>query len=234
MSNYISDGYVLEPEQVLISDSDDNDMPALISDSDDNDMPALISDSDDNDMPALIYDSDDNDENVMPALISENDIIHIPKVYTDIKYTTDGLDEKEYMVSNIKQKEKKVIRCECCYKYFLVKDYAHTTIYELKVHDIIACIHCYFSFNITKYIDNIELTLNDKKCIKYYIDNFTSHHNTENCDRMKSYNKCILCNSKKGIIPSYIMADEIVYAKNKFNNTGYVVKSNANNFTLSL
>ena len=195
MSNYISSGYMLEENPIVISDSDDSDIPALISDSDDND---------------------------------------IPKVYTNIKYTTDGLDEKEYTVSKIKQKGKKVIRCECCYKYFLVKDYAHTALYELKVQDIIACIHCYFSFNITKYIDNIELTLNDKKCIKYYIDNFTSHHNTKKCDRMKSYNICLLCNSKKGIIPSYIMSDEIVYKKNKFNNTGYVVKSNANKFTLSL
>ena len=183
-------------------------------------LPELDPFTDSDDIPAL--ESDDND---------------IPKIYTDIKYTTDGLDEKEYKVSYIKQHEKKVIRCECCYKYFLARDYAHTTNYGLKVQDIIACIHCYFSFNITKYVDNIELTLNDKKCIKYYIDNFTSQHNTVKCDRMKSYNICLLCNSKKDIIPSYIMSDKIVYGKNtknNFNRKAFVIKSYDESFVLSL
>ena len=151
-------------------------------------------------------------------------------------YTTDGLDEKEYLNSDIKQKTKKVTKCHCCHKYYLAESYFHTIKYKLEVSGILTCIHCYFSFNIAKYIDNINLTLNDKECIRYYIEYFTSQHDIKKCDRIKSYNQCLLCNSKKGIKPSYMISDKIVYKRRKtrVTRTGYVAKSNASNFTLSL
>jgi len=179
--------------------------------------------SSDDEMPQLINDSDDDSDNELPELIAI--------------YTTDGLGEKSYNRSDVKRQGKKVSMCEGCSRYYKDEAYIHKNRYYLGIEGVNICIHCYFSFTITKYVNNIDLTMNNKECIKYYIDYFTRQHNTEECIRMKLLNKCLLCDSKNGIKLSYIIEDDIVYEKQKehhIDTRARVIKSNSNNFVLIL
>lgn len=154
-----------------------------------------------------------------------------------IEYTSDGLNETDYKHSDIKDKKEKVIRCEGCHNYFLVDGYIHNTKYKLGVDDLIICIHCYFSFNVTKYIEGKNITENEKKCLKHYVDYYTHEHNSSKCDRQKSYNICLLCMSKTGEVPTCIRSDKIIYEKPTDDSTyiiAYVKESFPHSFVLTL
>jgi len=202
--------------------------PVLINDnnntgysSDDDDNTGYPTDDDDN--TGYPTDDDNDSDNDLPELIAI--------------YTTDGLDEQSYNCSDVKEQKTKISICEGCRRYFKDEAYEHKNRYNLGIEGVNICIHCYFSFNITKYVNNINLTIDNKKCIKYYIKYFTQQHNTNTCIRMKVLNKCLLCDIKNGLTLSYTIEDKIVYEKQKehhIDNRARVIKSNSNTFVLRL
>lgn len=155
------------------------------------------------------------------------------------KYTTDGLEYKKYINSDIKRENKKVFNCEACNKYFLISEYYHTSKYKFSVDGIHTCIHCYYICNINKYIndDNTVLTELEKKCVNYYITNYTSNHDIENCIGVRINNKCLLCYSKKNILPLSVISDKIIYKKKPmigYDIRAYVKQSYPHKFILTL
>jgi hypothetical protein len=98
----------------------------------------------------------------------------------------------------------KLVRADCCQKYFAPEGYKHQTEFGLQIQGITTCIHCYIDFNSNKFVDCVGMTQKDKECLRYYIDNFTKDHQTSTCLRGKHGGKCILCNALKGRYPSAI------------------------------
>lgn len=117
-----------------------------------------------------------------------------------LKYTTDGLSESDYNKSDVCN-QGGCVKSECCGFYFNADGYTHQTKYYFGIEGMNICIHCYFSFNIEKYTKCVNLNEQEIECLKYYIDNFTEQHNSIKCNRIKSYKKCLLCESKIGIKP---------------------------------
>lgn len=130
------------------------------------------------------------------------------------KYTTDGLPEEIYKKSEVRWEKPKLVRAECCQKYFRSNAYDHGTKFGLNVDGINTCIHCYFGFNVYKYEDITKLTDSEKKCLNFYTENFAKQHDNSNCDNLTQFNKCFLCETQSGVYSNStndsLLVDEIV------------------------
>ncbi len=182
--------------------------------------------------------TDNEDEKQIIVVKKKKPNKKINKYKTLIKYTSDGLPSQKYEKSDVKND--KLVRAECCYNYYKSDAYTHQTKYNLEITGMIVCIHCYFSFNIHKFPECTDLSKNEEECLKFYIDNFTKDHDTVTCQRIKTYNKCILCESKVGIVPKIIdKNEENIYEKlpcDTYNlyDTVIVAKKPASDFVLVL
>jgi len=140
------------------------------------------------------YESDYGDSDY-----DESDEDESPKTGNAIKYTHDGLNESDYRRSDVAHEN--LIRAECCQNYFKVDAYVHQRQYKLGIQGINTCIHCHISFNLHKFAECKDLTQTEEDCLQHYIEKFTDEHGSDICTRTKNYGKCLLCESKIGILP---------------------------------
>ena len=122
-----------------------------------------------------------------------------------VKYTSDGLSDTEYFISNVVNQY--LTKAECCQYFFKPDAYAHQTLFKLSIQGMNTCIHCYISYNLHKFTDCKKLSKIEDDCLWYYIDNFTDEHDLKTCTRKNNYGKCLLCESKVGIKPKQINND---------------------------
>ena len=98
-------------------------------------------------------------------------------------------------------------RAECCHMYLPKECFAHQTTYGLMIHGINTCIHCYVSFCGNRYAESLDLSPQEAKCLKYYVDTFAINHESKQCIRHQHGNKCILCDATRGILPLYMVRE---------------------------
>ncbi|VBB18508.1 hypothetical protein YASMINEVIRUS_971, partial [Yasminevirus sp. GU-2018] len=116
-----------------------------------------------------------------------------------VHYNGDGLDEKDYKHSDVATD--KLVRSECCHKYFNKSAFEHQLKYGLTIPGLNTCIHCFMSFNTHKFADSIDLTKQEAECLKFYINTFMNDHNPGKCMRAQHGGKCILCDATRGVLP---------------------------------
>lgn len=120
------------------------------------------------------------------------------------QYTSDGLTDNEYSRSNMTNEG--LEKSECCGRFFKKNGYEHRK-YGLSIPGVKTCIHCYISINTYKFVDlnsNEKLTKPEEDCLRFYIKNFVTEHNTNKCMRTQHGGRCLLCNATLGIYPPFI------------------------------
>lgn len=171
------------------------------------------------------HDDDDDDyDNYDDENEESDDDQDVKESANILKYTSDGLNETKYKKLNVAH-VLDLVKAECCHNYFAADAYAHQIKYKLSIQGINMCIHCFVCFNLHKFADCKNLSIQEEECLRFYIEKFTDDHASETCTRNKIYGKCLLCESKVGIKPKiFKKLDEIEIIESNHGN-------DANNIT---
>lgn len=158
----------------------------------------------------------------------------------------DGLAGDDYR--KLDGRERKFFtQSDCCQRYFEAEAFIHKTLYNLEIPGINTCIHCYISFNPQKFFENKtndfdkDLSVGEKECLKYYIENFSKNHDQTKCTRILSGLKCLLCEARLGIKHHICKTnDDFEVIETIINNgrtcdatNSYTFSDSSNNFVIS-